>query len=336
MKKKVLNTMVKKSGGDDYLSRLHSYFKQQFKEPIIKMVSIRKSVFFIQTEKNQYVVKGYSRNSKLRLQETFTATLRQEGFSRSYVYLEHPVKEPLFFEGEYFGCMEYLPPNRHSFNFHSQQNREEGLALLEEFHKVTASFAERYKTLIPYSDLPGKWNERLQSFSRNHSRLRYFLDGKTIYELMAWAHWSLSGMWQNAGFFSKEPHVILHGDVAHHNFLRDQSGTLHLIDFDLISIGPECIDILQYANRILSYMDWDFEQLQKYPQMKPFLSERAFLYALAYPTDILREWNRIFKDKTYKNRSASRHVINLTLEQFSLRKQFVQKIASVIRNTGGF
>lgn len=328
--------MINQNGGDGYFNRLHSYFKLQFKERILKMISIRKSVFFIKTEKNAYVVKGYTKSKKLKLQETFTAALREEGFTKSYVFVRHPLKESLFFEGEYFGCMEYLHPNQQAFSFHSFKNRLEGLGLLDEFHQVTSSFAEKYQSLIPDNDLQDKWDERLRTFRHNNSLLRYFLDEKLIYELVEWARWSLSGIKENEVMLYKNHNVILHGDVAHHNFLRDKTGRLNLIDFDLISIGPEWIDTLQYANRILPYMDWNFDQLSKYPQIKKLLTEKAFLYALAYPTDIFREWNRILREKTYKKRSVSKQVMNLTLEKFSLRKQFVKKISAVIQRHGDF
>ena len=133
-------------------------------------------------------------------------------------------------------------------------------------------------------------------------------------------------MKENESFFFKEPYVILHGDVAHHNFLRDTSGNLHLIDFDLIHIGPESIDLLQYANRILPSIDWSIDQLSQYQQISKFLKERAFLYALAFPTDIFREWNRILREKKHENQHHYKYVIELTLNQLYLRRKFVEKL----------
>lgn len=95
----------------------------------------------------------------------------------------------------------------------------------------------------------------------NRSSIKYFLDDYIISELISWANWSLAGMVRKRRFFQKEPSVILHGDVAHHNFLRDKNGKLHLIDFDLISIGPPSFDYLQYANRILPSIDWSLGKL---------------------------------------------------------------------------
>lgn len=330
---KVMKMAVIKSGGDDYYNRLLSYFKQQFKEPIVKMVQIRDSVYIVKTKQNTYVVKGYSKHKKLILQETFTATLRQEGFDQTYLFIPDIVKETLFFEGEYFGCMEYLEPNPKSFTFYSHRNRTEGLKLLEEFHTVTASFVSRYKTLLSSSDLQAKWTERLKTFKKNYSQIRHYLNEQYLNELLEWAQWSLNGMEENESFFFKKPYVILHGDVAHHNFLRDRAGTLHLIDFDLIHIGPKCIDLLQYANRILPSIDWSIDQLLKYKQIAELLKERGFLYALAFPTDIFREWNRILREQKYAHPHHFNYVIELTVNQFFLRRKFVESLKMLMAKT---
>jgi thiamine kinase-like enzyme len=328
--KKAMKRTVKGRRGDDYFNRLLSYFRRKFTERIVKMTPIRDSVFIIETDKGMYVIKGYPKYSKLKLQETFTATLRQEGFKRTYLYLQHLAYDQLIFNNEYFGCMEYLSPHQTAFSFHSHVNRKEGLQLLNEFHRVTASCVKRYKTLIPVNNILEKWKSRLASFQKNRPAIRYYINDKYIDEVINWAEWSLKGIESNEKFFLAKPHVILHGDVAHHNFLRDSSGKLNLIDFDLIGIGPECLDYLQYANRILPYINWSADQLFQYPQLKKFATEKAFLYALAYPTDILREWNRVMKDNNTVYSSYYKQVIDLTFDKFQLRRQFIEKLKTMI------
>jgi thiamine kinase-like enzyme len=146
--------------------------------------------------------------------------------------------------------------------------------------------------------------------------------------MVSWANWSLDGMEKNSGFFQKKPFVILHGDLAHHNFLRDEHGKLHLIDFDLISIGTPALDYLQYANRILPYMDWSYEKLKTSKHMQKYLESDAFLYALAFPADIFREWNRMIREKTYKDDVKFRQVMDLTIGQFYTRKKFIDHLKS--------
>lgn len=330
----MMKMQVTKNGGDDYFNRLLSYFKQQFREPIVKMERIRDSVYIVKTMTKKYVVKGYSKYKKLRLQETFTETLHQEGFKKTYHFFQDITKEPLFFEGEYFGCMEFLEPARKDFTFHSHKNRKEGLKLLEEFHQVTATCVSRYNTLLPYSDLLGKWEARLNSFKKYSPKICYQINEQNVNELLDWAQWSLNGMKANENFYSRQPHCILHGDVAHHNFLRDTSDTLHLIDFDLAHIGSPSIDYLQYANRILPSIDWSFDELSKYRQIQGLLKEKGFLYALAFPTDIFREWNRMMREKKYTRQYYYNNVVELTLDQFSLRRKLFEKIKKNVEDKG--
>lgn len=318
-------------GGDDYFDRLLCFLDGQFNKKITKMVQLRDTVFLVKTKKETYVVKAYSSNRKLTLQEAFTATLRKEGFTKSYLYLDHSKQSPPIFEGKFFGCMEYLEPSEKTFNYRSYKNQSEGLDLLKEFHMVTSSIVSRYSTLVPKIDIEEKWIERFDKFKKNIPVIRYFLKEPFINEMLDWANWSLSGMKEDQELFLAEPHVILHGDVAHHNFLRTSSGELKLIDFDLICIGPECIDLLQYANRILPHISWSYDFLGKHKQIEKYLDKKTFLYALAFPADIFREWNRHLREKSVSNPQNYKQVIELTLEQFYLRRQFVKKLKERIK-----
>ncbi|WP_040207819.1 phosphotransferase [Neobacillus jeddahensis] len=327
---KVINRSTNQKGDDDYFDRLLSYFQSQFLERIIQLVSVRNSVFLLKTEKNTYMMKGYHTNSRLRLQEAFTTSLRKEGFFKTYLFLTPPTKEQLFFEGTYFGCIEYIPPNKKPFSFLTQKNRQEGIELLAQFHQTTASFESRYRTLLPKGQLIEKWTERHRLFAGNIPFIQYFMNDQCLSELTSWANWSLKGMNNHRHFFQQEPNLILHGDVAHHNFLRDRNGRLHLIDFDLISSGPPSFDYLQYANRILPYMDWSFEKLASLKQINQYLHEEAFLYALAYPADIFREWNRLIREKTYTDHVRFSQVMELSISQFYTRKKFIHHLQKIV------
>ncbi len=317
---------IKNKGDDDYFIRLLSYFRSQFNETIMDMVPIRKSVILLKTTQNTYMLKGYPTNNRLKLQEAFTTTLRKEGFLKTYGFVHPNIKEPLIFEGTYFGCIEYIPPNKMPFSFHTQRNRREGLEIINEFHQVTSTFESRYRTLIPNAFIIEKWKDRAKLFLKNFRTLKYFINENFLEEMLDWAKWSLSGMEKHRDFFLNEPYVILHGDVAHHNFLRDQNGKLHLIDFDLISIGPPVLDYLQYANRILPFLDWSFERLELYPIFDELLEEKAFLYALAYPADIFREWNRMIREKSYSDHVKYNQIMDLTIGHFYSRKKFIDSL----------
>ncbi|WML40693.1 aminoglycoside phosphotransferase family protein [Neobacillus sp. OS1-2] len=328
---KAINRSVNQKGDDDYFDRLFSYFQSQFYEEIIEFSLLRNSVFLLMTDKHTYILKGYHSNNKLKIQEAFTTTLRKEGFRQTYRFLTPSVKEQLFFEGTYFGCIEYIYPHRTAFTFQSQKNRQEGIDLLEQFHQTTATFETRYRTLIPRGHLVEKWTERLHIFSNHLPFLKYFINDPFISEMISWGEWSLAGMEKHRSFFKQEPLVILHGDVAHHNFLRDKNGKLHLIDFDLISVGPPSFDYVQYANRILPFIDWSFGKLSGLKQMRCYLQEEAFLYALAYPADVFREWNRLIREKLYTDQIKLRQVMDLSLSQFYSRKTFIDQLQEKVK-----
>ncbi|GHH97161.1 phosphotransferase [Neobacillus kokaensis] len=325
-----VNSSANMHGDDAYFDRLFSYFQSQFLENVSEMNPLQRSVMLLKTDHNMYVMKGYQSNRRLKVQEAFTATLRKEGFFNTYIYLDSLTKEPLLFEGTYFGCMEYISPNKSAFTFYGQKDRRDGLNLLEQFHQATASFEARYRRLLPTADLIGKWKERLMIFSNNIPFLRYFMNEPFISEMVSWANWSLKGMEKNIRYFEEEPFVILHGDVAHHNFLRDKKGKLHLIDFDLISIGPAALDYLQYANRILPYIDWSLNRLSRYKQFQKYLRDKAFLYALVYPADVFREWNRLIREQSYTDQKKLQQVMDLSVGEFYSRKKFFHQIKSVL------
>jgi len=320
-----MRTTINNKGDDDYFTRLLSYFRTQFHENIVQMVPIRKKVLLLKTDNNTYIVKGYHSNNRLKLQETFSRTLENEGFLKTYQFFNLGWNEPLFFEGTYYGCIEYIQPSKIPFSFQTHRNRLEGLELLAQYHEVTKKFVSRYCRLIPKSQLINKWKDRAELFSENQSFMKYFINEKYLAEMMEWAEWAINGMEQHHSYFVDEPHVILHGDVAHHNFLRDTAGVLHLIDFDLISIGPEQLDYLQYANRILPYLDWSYDRLMNFSQYENF-QDSAFLYALGYPADIFREWNRMIREKSYTNPKKMNQIMDLTIGQFYARKKFFQTL----------
>jgi hypothetical protein len=314
---------------DSYFDRLFSYFQSQFKEEIIKFQPLRGNVFFIKTKSESMIIKGYRKNQKLKLQEAFTDTLRKEGFLKTYKYITPSLHSQLFFEGTYFGCIEYIPPNKTAFSFHSQKNRQDGLDLLEQFHSATSAFESRYRTLLPQGDINGKWVGRLQQFINNLPILRYYIAEPYLSEIISWGQWSLSKI-DGKLRFDAEPKVILHGDVAHHNFMRNNSGKLFLIDFDLINIGPPAYDYLQYANRILPYLEWSKGQLFSHSQLKKYLNDHIFLSALVYPADIYREWNRIIRENKVQDPKKLKAVMDLSIGQFSSRKKFVETLKETL------
>jgi hypothetical protein len=318
---RVVNFIDKKRGDESEYIRLLSSFQQQFPYQIKEIYRIRDHVFIINTTRGAYILKGYSSYSRLKLQETFTATLQKEGFRKTYVFLQLS-HDPIVYQNKYFGCLPFIEPHHQSFSFEKENERQEGLILLNEFHQVTKNSVKRYQTILPEYNIQKKWTERFDEFVNNINTVSKYIPIEVILEWINWAEWSLAGISKLNDSIEKEHPVILHGDVAHHNFLRKKDGKLYLIDFDLISIGSKNIDLLQYANRILPFINWNLTHFYQYKDFKRLLSNPVYIYALVYPTDLFREWNRLIREGSEQNFSKLQLVMNQSLLLHKFRKQF--------------
>ncbi|WP_445505595.1 phosphotransferase [Niallia sp. 03091] len=316
--------------GDDYFFyRLLSLLQKQIPYSIKEIARIRDDVYLIKTDQVLFILKGYSSYQKLKIQEAFTHSLHKEGFTQTYrFYLLS--EEPLILDRMLFGCIEYIQPSDQTFSYQSKVYRKEALALLNTYYETTAKLVDSYKHILPKHQMIEKWMERSIQFKRNVPIIRYFLDEQVINTIVYWADWSLATLETEKHFFENGKKVILHGDVAHHNFLRGQNELLYLIDFDLISIGPTSVDYVQFANRILPIINWSFYQLEKMAVFQPLVKNKAFLIALAYPTDLFREWNRLIRQNNCKDKFTLHRLVQLTSNQFTKRKKFIHKIMKII------
>lgn len=316
-------------GDDDFLYRLLSLLKKQIPYSINGIGRIRADVYLVKTDQVWFILKRYSSYQKLKIQETFTHSLYMEGFTNTYrFYLFN--EEPLIVDRNLYGCIEYILPNNQAFSYANKANRQEALDVLNKYYETTTKLVDSYKYILPKHQMMEKWLERYSQFKRNRSIIRYFLDEQLINQLMYWAEWSLEHLERERHFFENGNNVILHGDVAHHNFLRGKNDLLYLIDFDLISIGPTSVDYVQFATRILPLINWSFYQLEKIDVFQPLLKKKQFLIALVYPTDILREWNRLIRQNKQTDKRSIQQLLQLTTNQFAKRKKFIQKIIKIV------
>ncbi|WP_257391404.1 aminoglycoside phosphotransferase family protein [Cytobacillus gottheilii] len=318
----------KDNGGRDdlELNRLFTYLNGQLPFVLTDLKRIRKNVFKIRTDKEQYILKEFSPSHRLKLQETFTSSLKNEGFDSTYQFVDIARDAPLYFQGRFFGLLEYIPSSQMPFTYGTSKNRKDALRLLHQYHETTAKLYPRYKTLLPAFDQIAKWDDRLTGFLQNISLIKLFIYADILDEFVGWAKWSLSGMKETYEWLEYQPKVVLHGDVAFHNFLRGEDDRLYVLDFDLISNGYVYSDYLQFANRILPSIGWSFNELQSFKILKPYLSEKGFLYGLIYPSDIFREWNRIIRERMYNDRVKIKNVLEMTYSQLEKRRTFIHDV----------
>lgn len=316
-------------GDDTFYYRLLSLLEKKITAQIVEISRIRNDVYLVKTSQFWIILKGYNSYQKLKTQEAFTRALKQEGFMNTYQFYVFD-DEPIILDKKIYGTIEYIPPHNDSFTYNSKWNRREALQLLERYYSVTERLVEIYKYILPSFHLMKKLEQRLQEFRSNKQIIERYINKEVVEEIIDWADFSFDYLNNQKEYLHTKVNVILHGDVAHHNFLRDVNNKLYLIDFDLISIGPIEADYLQFANRILPNIDWSMSQLQKMSGYKHFLKDEWFLIALMYPTDILREWNRIIRNKNLNNEFLLEQVRLITTDQYHKRKKFYLKLKQIV------
>ena len=322
MRMKVMRT--NNEGDRVFYTRLLCYlddcgFRLKHMEPL------RGRVFLVRGEMGEaLVMKAFESFDKWAAQMLLSKELRKNGFNRTYAILDEA--PPFEYEGIDYGAIEYMPPSRERFTFAADEQRREGLGLLEAFHGSGALALPVLRGQIQAFDQLYKWETRLVHFQDLKPLIGQFVRESVLNRWLEWAEWSLAGLKENEQAFSSEDSVIIHGDCAHHNFLRKKDGELALIDFDLIAEAPPIVDFLQYANRILPFLEKPEEELWTFPQLAPYRYNQAFLYALVFPADILREWNRLVSARDPLQNPRLYTLWKNTVEKLGQRESFIRAI----------
>ncbi|MET3699969.1 hypothetical protein ABID53_004354 [Bacillus oleivorans] len=324
------NHKSKLSGDDPSHNRLLSFFQANLDEPIKKIHRVRDHIYKIETDLTMYVGKGFSNKASFKKQKWLTKRLQKAGFKKTYQFLKTDMNKGYHYKGKYYGILTWIEHGHPVFRFNSIENCEAGIILLNEFHdhtkKVLAEGNPHFATTNYYQ----KWVDRFQQFKRNIHIVETLVPSPVIDDILKWGRESLK-MIEHRSPQEKNELVILHGDVAHHNFIRTENNDLFLIDFDLSSAGNPIHDYLQYANRILPFLHWDLNHLTNLPVISQYLRDPYFLKALMYPTDIYREWNRAIKQRLLGQEKWIHNLLNATIEQFEQRSNFFDSLQNMVK-----
>lgn len=310
---------------DGFTSRLLLFMEKNSGLKYSYIKQLKQGVWLLVGDNVMWIVKEFTSLSKLKVQIAFTSELKRQ-FTRTYsIY-----PEPFILEKRIFGLIQYIKPHKtHKFNYRSSNNINEALVLLNKFHAATSRFTSLFQNDIPYFHQINKWERRIKEFNELKKELGKDRYNSTLQALFYTGDWALDKMNSHASYYLAEPHSIIHGDVAYHNFIRGRDSQLYLIDYDLIAIAPKTIDLIQFCNRILPSLKWNEEDLFKFPQLMPYREDIAFLAALVYPADIYREWNHFFRGKI-KKQVQTDNFEKMIFASINERMQFYKKIMSRI------
>ena len=149
--------------------------------------------------------------------------------------------------------------------------------MLQTFHKEGQQLID----VAPPSQLEAKWHYRLHQFESLQPKLQALL-GRFYDDIVRIAEFTLL-----RAPFPKGEMTVLHGDVAHHNFLLSHDSS-HMIDLDLAVVGTPAEEFILWLHRLLPHFHYDLiALLEALPELEAYA---AYFELLLFPNEILREW----------------------------------------------
>ncbi|MBS4199796.1 phosphotransferase [Bacillus sp. FJAT-49732] len=312
---------------DGLNDRLLLFMKKNTGLPFNHIQQIKHGVWLLSTSHDIWVLKEFPSKYKLSVQIAFTKELKEIGFTKTYSFF------PKIFnmEDRIYGLLQYIESSdKSSFQYDSDENIETALDTITYFHTATSKFVPSFIEYIPIFKQLSKWEKRLVDYYTCINLHRFNPAYSHLKRLAQYGSWALQQMNEHMSYFEKKPYCIIHGDVASHNFIKNKNGVLYMIDFDLISIAPPHIDILQFCNRILPSLEWNEERLFHFEKLRHLQHVRPFLAALVYPTDIFREWIFYSNVNIEEQSKKWNYIQKLTFKQYKERQAFYERIMKKI------
>ncbi|WP_182200472.1 phosphotransferase [Paraliobacillus salinarum] len=308
---------------DSILNRLVVFLKDEACLSIQSINLIKPTIYFIIDQHNQqFILKGYRKNETIDKQlELFN----QLDASFVIPFCAFPNKKQyLLWEGYYWTLQKYCSGRK--LNFNNKKDRDDAWKTMKQFHNQTNELNLTRKSRS--TDFISKWQGRLDKWKQSKELINYLgfpilydeIEEQLLHSIDAFLSINQPAIEENPLYQTN----WIHGDVASHNFLRDNKGNVYLIDFDLLSASPSIYDEIQLGQRYLPYIGHDFNQLADYIEPGSTQAYQLFRVALTIPADFVREW-WYFVVKTNELTKISHFLIDFQLS-WEERKQFVRKI----------
>lgn len=324
----MMREMNRSKRDDSTKSRLASFLLEEGDLKIVSIKIVKYPIFKLKTETNQlYIIKGYKQLSIINKQWDFFKKVNQSFITG---FITFPNKK-LFLEG--FGYYWALQPFHHAakLDYQKEEDRQAAIQTLTVFHEVTKGI--RIDTKIKQTKIIGKWYRRLEKW-RQTKHLLINSGNAGLYSEVEQVMLERIDLYRSENIPEIETNKLYllnwnHGDVASHNFLRDNRNRVYIIDFDLLSNAPPLYDYIQLCQRFLPYIDHSLDQLFTYIQTYSLKEQRLLLIGLTVPTDLIREW------WYYTIRPHTEAEVEAYIGQFSIiweeRKKFVAQVDNMLK-----
>lgn len=315
---------------DDGNIRLFLFRLQKTGLTIYHMYKMNQNIYVLDTKFGLKVLKRFHSKSKLLFQFAFSQKMLERD-DRILYYFERFPNGEFYIQWNhcYWALMPYISGTEVDFTQTFDQINV--YQALHEFHQQSLGVhmdVFSVRRLYPY------YEQRFHNFSQLITMFpQVQMKMKMFKDIKEWGLYALTKLADEKRLETLEKMAInqrmwMHGDVAHHNFLRVTKQRVVLIDFDQVSIGPKEYDELQLSQRILCRNNWNFSGLlQTLKQIQRLANQRWYLYGLIFPNDIYREWTLFFQGKTCISLDR---LVTYTKHQYAARLPLIKELIRML------
>lgn len=278
-----MNNQIKR---DEFNYRLSSFLYEKGKLESQKISMIKAHVFFLEAVNgDELIVKKHRNKENVDQQWHFFDAVDE---SQIVPFINFPNGQKVISSNHSSWTISpYIQGDK--LYYKRSDDRKEAIRTLQKFHN-SASNISVAKPIIKDSMFI-RWYRRLLNFKKTEMIFKEhgFMNLYKDIVQMTIAHFRFAAKfpWESKEKSAIESGLWIHGDVASHNFLRNDN--TYLIDFDLLQCTAQIYDYIQLGQRFLPYLNWDLERFLSYRIVKE--SElKPLLYAIFIPSDLLREW----------------------------------------------
>lgn len=323
-----MKSRINEIGRDDGNIRLFLFRLKKSGLTIYRVYKINQNIYVLDTKFGLKVLKRFQSKSKLLFQFTFSQKMLKRNARILYYFERFPNGERFIqWNRCYWAMLPYISGKK--VNFAQTFDQIGVFQALHDFHQHSFGI---HMDVFPVRRLYSYYEQRFQNFSQLITTLPH-VQMKMFGDILEWGLYALAKLADEKRFLDAMEKMAIvqrmwmHGDVAHHNFLRVAEQRVVLIDFDQVSIGPKEYDELQLSQRILCSNNWNFaELLRTIKPIQRLADQRWYLYGLIFPNDIYREWTLFFQGKT---RVSFERLIAYTNHQYAARLKLIKELIHI-------
>ncbi|WP_203246805.1 phosphotransferase [Sporosarcina beigongshangi] len=205
--------------------------------------------------------------------------------------IEFPHTVPVIHEEDRLLFIQPWLEGAKAVNFRKRADRTDSLAALHALHGTKVQHDWHASPYLHPYPLLTKWEDRIIRFRDLSGACEAYIGKGKVDEILFYALNAITII--KRVYKDQMNGTLLHGDVVHHNIMRDSTGIIRFIDFDLACTGPAGTEIALWIHRVLPQIDYDLDfLLDEQPSLQKL--DQASKTLLLFPNELLREWLYFF------------------------------------------